>query len=69
MAEHATPMDVLVEHGPENKSPPFTVANSPSTFTKKRVSEGLYGRDHLNFPFWGNQTMQLYGDLDGFPLW
>ena len=23
----------------------------------------------LNYQFWGNQTIQIYGDFEGFPLW
>ena len=22
----------------------------------------------LNYPFWGNQTIQIFGNFDGFPL-
>ena len=29
---------------------------------------GLFEQGSLNLPFWGYQTMQIYGRFDGFPL-
>ena len=31
-----------------------------------RSSEGLQGS--LNYPFWGNQTMQTYGNFEGYSM-
>lgn len=61
MAEHATPMDVLVSHGPLLQiatfyGGEFAIYFHKKTYFWKGCMAGIIWISHS----WGNETMQLY---------
>ena len=39
-----------------------------SGFKFRLPGKYLISQGSLNYPFWGNQTMQMHGNFEGFPL-
>ena len=55
--------------GPEDGCWEIFVSHlDPQNLDVNESHSSVLGVGLLNYQFWGNQTIQIYGDFEGFPL-